>query len=55
MKTPGMKEKFLDEIFINWSFEHLLRFMYWFQVIFGWGSGLIFVAMITGLLKRQER
>ena len=55
MKTPGMKEKFLDEIFINWSFGHLLRFMYWFQVIFGWGSGLIFVAMITGLLKRQER
>ena len=55
MKTPGMKEKFLDEIFINWSFGHLLRFMYWFQVIFGWGSGLIFVAMITGLLKRQEK
>lgn len=55
MKTSGMKEKFLDEIFINWSFGHLLRFMYWFQVIFGWGSGLIFVAMITGLLKRQEK
>jgi hypothetical protein len=55
MKTPGMKEKFLDEIFSNWSFGHLLRFMYWFQVIFGWGSGLIFVAIITGLLKRQEK
>jgi len=55
METPGMKEKFRDEIFNNWSFGHFLRFVYWFQVVFGWGSGLIFVAMITGLLKRHKK
>lgn len=54
-KTPGIMAGIWNEIFSNWTIGHLFRLVYWFQIVFGWGSSLIFIALITGFMKKKEK
>lgn len=38
----------------NWSFKHWTRLAIWFEVLFGWGTSLLLVAVVSGLTKRRE-
>jgi len=42
--------------FWTWSFncEYFIRFMMWFEILFGWVASLLLVAMVSGLTKRRD-
>jgi hypothetical protein len=42
--------------FWTWSSSHeyCIRFLMWFEILFGWVSSLLLVAVVSGLTKRQE-
>ncbi|MDO9267762.1 MAG: hypothetical protein Q7T96_01465 [Methylobacter sp.] len=42
--------------FWTWSsnYEYCIRFLIWFEILFGWVSSLLLVAVVSGLTKRRE-
>ncbi|EGW21097.1 hypothetical protein [Methylobacter tundripaludum] len=42
--------------FWTWSsnYEYCIRFLIWFEILFGWMSSLLLVAVVSGLTKRRE-
>lgn len=38
----------------TWSLKHITRFVVWFEILFGWMSSLLLVAVVSGLTKRRE-
>lgn len=36
----------------NW--EYAIRFLMWFEILFGWVASLLLVAVVSGLTKRRE-
>ena len=42
------------EFFANWSWQHNIRLLVWFETLFGWLSGLLLAAVVSGLAKRRE-
>jgi hypothetical protein len=42
--------------FWTWSpnDEYFIRFVMWFEILFGWMSSLLLVAVVSGLTKRRE-
>lgn len=42
------------EFFTNWSWQHNIRLLVWFETLFGWLSGLLLAAVVSGLAKRRK-
>lgn len=52
-KIPTPADKWYDEFF-SLSLEHLTRYVLWFEIIFGWVSSLLLIAVLSGLAKRRD-
>ncbi|MCK9396210.1 MAG: hypothetical protein M0Q44_11535 [Methylobacter sp.] len=53
-RIPTPKSTWTDELF-TWDFpKHFTRFLMWFEILFGWMSSLLLVAVVSGLTKRRE-
>ena len=52
-KIPTPKTRWYDEL-SAFSLEHLTRFILWFEIIFGWISSLLLIAVLSGLAKRHD-
>jgi hypothetical protein len=53
-RIPTPKSTLSDEL-LTWDFpKHLTRFLMWFEILFGWVSSLLLVAVVSGLTKRRE-
>jgi hypothetical protein len=50
---PTPKNTWTDELFAH-SLKHVTRFVMWFEILFGWMSSLLLVAVVSGLTKRRE-
>jgi len=37
-----------------WCLKHFTRFVVWLEILFGWVSSLLLVAVVSGLTKRRE-
>ncbi|MCX7326536.1 MAG: hypothetical protein NTZ14_19435, partial [Hyphomicrobiales bacterium] len=46
---------FFGELFTSWSWEQAARVVMWFQILFGWVSSLLLVAVLTGLTNREKQ
>lgn len=40
--------------FLTWDHGHWIRLIVWMQTVFGWGSSLLLVAIMTGFARRAE-
>lgn len=53
-RIPTPKSTGTDEL-LTWDFpKHFTRFLMWFEILFGWMSSLLLVAVVSGLTKRRE-
>ncbi|MDP1773054.1 MAG: hypothetical protein Q8L15_12290 [Methylobacter sp.] len=53
-RIPTPKNTWTDEL-LTWDFpKHCTRFLMWFEILFGWVSSLLLVAVVSGLTKRRE-
>jgi hypothetical protein len=43
-----------DELLKHWSWNHAVRLLVWFEVLFGWMASLMLVAVLTGLTERDK-
>jgi len=50
---PTAKNTWIDELKAH-SLKHVTRFVVWFEILFGWMSSLLLVAVVSGLTKRRE-
>lgn len=50
---PTPENTWIDEVMAH-SLKHVTRLVVWFEILFGWMSSLLLVAVISGLTKRQE-
>lgn len=51
---PTPKNTWLGEL-KSWEFpKHCTRLLVWFEILFGWMSSLLLVAVVSGLAKRRE-
>ncbi|WCM93223.1 hypothetical protein M5C99_00375 [Acidovorax sp. NCPPB 2350] len=39
---------------VHWSWKHATRMVVWFEILFGWISSLLLVAVFSGLAKRRD-
>nr|SPS05077.1 conserved protein of unknown function [Candidatus Nitrotoga fabula] len=51
---PTPIDPWYAEFFANWSWQHNIRLLVWFETLFGWLSGLLLAAVVSGLAKRRE-
>lgn len=51
--VPTPKAGFLDE-FSAFGWKHFVRLVIWFEILVGWGIGLLMVAIVSGLARRSE-
>ncbi len=51
--TPTPKNTWIDELKAH-SLKHVTRLIVWFEILFGWMSSLLLVAVVSGLTKRRE-
>lgn len=51
---PTPKEAWYQELFAICDWKHFIRLVLWFEILFGWVSSLLLVAVISGLTKRRE-
>lgn len=51
---PTPESSWWKEWLTNWTFKHFTRLVVWFEVLFGWISSLLLVAVFSGLTKRRE-
>ncbi len=38
----------------GWRLGHLVRFVMWFEILFGWAASLLFVSVAAGFIKRMD-
>lgn len=50
---PTPKNTWTDEL-LTWSPKYCTRFLIWFEILFGWVTSLLLVAVVSGLAKRRE-
>ncbi|MDD1621194.1 MAG: hypothetical protein LUQ11_06905 [Methylococcaceae bacterium] len=51
---PTPKNIWTDEL-LTWSaIKHCTRFLMWFEILFGWMTSLLLVAVVSGLTKQQD-
>jgi len=50
--TP--KAAWYQELFSIFDWKHFTRLLLWFEILFGWLSSLLLVAVVSGLTKRRE-
>lgn len=51
--TPTPHASWYEE-FLDWDLKRVTRFVIWFEILFGWVSSLLLVAVVSGLTKRRE-
>lgn len=51
---PTPKEIWYKELFFFDAPKHGIRLVLWFEILFGWVSSLLLVAVVSGLTKRRE-
>jgi len=50
---PTPENTWIDELKAH-SLKHVTRLVVWFEILFGWVSSLLLVAVVSGLTKRRE-
>ena len=50
---PTAKPDVYQEL-ISLSAAHMVRFLNWFEVVFGWLGSLLFGAIVSGMTKRSD-
>ncbi|MFA5922261.1 MAG: hypothetical protein WC856_13380 [Methylococcaceae bacterium] len=50
---PTPNNTWVGELFAH-SLKHITRLVMWFEILFGWMSSLLLVAVVSGLTKRRE-
>jgi len=50
---PTPEATWIDELKAR-SLKHVTRLVMWFEILFGWVSSLLLVAVVSGLTKRRE-
>lgn len=51
---PTPKGLWYQELFLHWTFKHVVRLVVWFEILFGWLASLLLVAVVSGLTKRGD-
>ncbi len=51
---PSPKKSWFEELFTHWTPGHVVRLITWFQILFGWVSSLLLVAIISGFSRRND-
>ncbi|WP_407713201.1 hypothetical protein ACJJWD_13635 [Comamonas testosteroni] len=51
---PSPKQSWFEELFMHWHSGHVVRLITWFEVLFGWVSSLLLVAIISGFSRRND-
>lgn len=51
---PTPKAVWYQELFSICDWKHFTRLVLWFEILFGWVSSLLLVAVVSGLTKRRE-
>jgi len=51
--VPTPESTWIDELKAH-SLKHVTRLVVWFEILFGWMSSLLLVAVVSGLTKRRE-
>lgn len=51
---PTPKGVWYQELFSIFDWKHFTRLVLWFEILFGWVSSLLLVAVVSGLTKRRE-
>ena len=52
-KVPAPQAVWYSEL-RAFSLKHAVRFVVWFEIIFGWIAGVLLVAVVSGLTKRAD-
>lgn len=52
--VPTPREKPLEELFGHFHWGHLARLLIWFEILFGWLSSLLLVAIVSGFSRRND-
>ncbi len=51
---PAANAVWWKELFTHWAPGHVVRLITWFQILFGWVSSLLLVAIISGFSRRND-
>ncbi|MDH1700254.1 hypothetical protein [Comamonas terrigena] len=51
---PSPNESAANESILNWRWGYFVRFVTWFETLFGWVSSLLLVAIISGFSRRND-
>ena len=51
---PTAKAAWYQELLSIFDWKHFTRLLLWFEILFGWVSSLLLVAVVSGLTKRRE-
>jgi len=51
---PSVNESAVHEPILNWRWGYVVRFVGWFETLFGWISSLLLVAIISGFSRRND-
>ncbi|MBS3018675.1 hypothetical protein DJFAAGMI_01407 [Comamonas sp. PE63] len=51
---PSPDETTAEESVLHWRWGYLVRFVAWFETLFGWVSSLLLVAIISGFSRRND-
>ena len=52
--SPSSEDSWWEELFLHWHAGHVARLISWFQILFGWVSSLLLVAIISGFSRRND-
>ncbi len=52
--VPTPQEPWWRELTTNWTFKHVTRFVVWTEILFGWVTSLLLVAVFSGLARRRD-
>jgi hypothetical protein len=52
-RIPTAENSWIGEMKAH-SLKHVTRIVVWFEILFGWMSSLLLVAVVSGLTKRRE-
>lgn len=52
--VPTPREQPLEELFGHFHWGHVARLLIWFEILFGWLSSLLLVAIVSGFSRRND-
>lgn len=52
--VPTPKESPVEELLGHWHWGHVVRLLTWFEILFGWLSSLLLVAIVSGFSRRND-